>query len=249
HVLDVVGRPSDARDADAVRLMRAWIADGAHRVDRDRTGGYAHQAAIALLDTWWDPDSADDSCSPTCGFALPKDAMRPGLGDDVNIVPVPLDDHPSEHIGSAWNGIGWYGYLNKDLRSTLGDPVEGAYSRSYCGPLATCRAALMTSLHKAVAAVLATQGKAVVADLTYDKARDAIVHVPAGVVGTRTIDWQNRPTFQQVVAFTGHRARAGVASPTRPTGTLAATGIPPALPAAAAVLMLLTLALRRRRRA
>jgi hypothetical protein len=31
--------------------------------------------------------------------------------------------------------------------------------------------------------------------------------VTADVVGVRPIDWQNRPTFQQVVAFTGHRAR------------------------------------------
>ncbi len=29
----------------------------------------------------------------------------------------------------------------------------------------------------------------------------------AGVVGVRPIDWQNRPTFQQVVAFERHRPR------------------------------------------
>jgi hypothetical protein len=31
--------------------------------------------------------------------------------------------------------------------------------------------------------------------------------VTAGIVGTRPIDWQNRPTFQQVINFTAHRPR------------------------------------------
>jgi hypothetical protein len=29
--------------------------------------------------------------------------------------------------------------------------------------------------------------------------------VAAGLVGVRPIDWQNRPTFQQVVDFRSHR--------------------------------------------
>ena len=37
-VLKVVGDPADPQDAAAVRLMRRWVADGAHRVDRRRTG-------------------------------------------------------------------------------------------------------------------------------------------------------------------------------------------------------------------
>jgi hypothetical protein len=41
--------------------------------------------------------------------------------------------------------------------------------------------------------------------LTYDKSIDAIRSTTAGVVGVRPIDWQNRPTFQQVVQFDRHR--------------------------------------------
>ena len=41
--------------------------------------------------------------------------------------------------------------------------------------------------------------------LTYDKSQDDIVAQTAGVVGVRPIDWQNRPTFQQVVEFHRHR--------------------------------------------
>ena len=36
---------------------------------------------------------------------------------------------------------------------------------------------------------------------------DAIQFRALGVVGQPAIDWQNRPTFQQVVTFSRHRAR------------------------------------------
>jgi len=95
------------------------------------------------------------------------------------------------------------------------------------------------------------------------------------VVGVRKLDWQNRPTFQQVVQLTDHRPRAtpvtttttaGTTPPktttktkkkaahrtTRtvaaPTRSLAATGLPGGVPAAAGVLLLGCAALRVRRR-
>ncbi len=205
YVLKVIGTPHNRVDAQAVRLLRRWVADGAHRVDRTRSGAYAHQAAIDLFDTWWDPSGAGASCAPACGFTLPKDAMRHGLHRLVNRLPEPLDDHPREHIGSAFNGISWYGYLNKDLRRVRGLRERAPYSRLYCGPLAHCRKALRRSLHAAVRAAMATENVGTPAALTYDKTRDDIISVTAGVVGVRPIDWQNRPTFQQVVQFWAHR--------------------------------------------
>jgi hypothetical protein len=71
--------------------------------------------------------------------------------------------------------------------------------------LAKCRADLRASLEGAVARVLADQGRTSVSALTYDKHEDDIRHVTAGLVGVRPIDWQNRPTFQQVVDFRSHR--------------------------------------------
>ncbi|HVB26446.1 MAG TPA: hypothetical protein VNE21_00890, partial [Mycobacteriales bacterium] len=53
--------------------------------------------------------------------------------------------------------------------------------------------------------------------------------VTAGIVGVRNIDWQNRPTFQQVVNFTGHRAGAAAVAGT-PEGP--AGGSPAGLPLA-----------------
>jgi hypothetical protein len=244
YALDVIGTPSDPQDAAAVALLRRWVAGGAHRVDRARTGGYTDAAAITLLDTWWDPNEMRASCAPGCPFALPKDAMRHGLGDYVDVLPEPLDDHPRGHIGSAFNGISWYGYLNKDLRTTLGRPVRGAYSRSYCGTAAACRTALTASLHAAVAAALDTQSVTSVDALTYDKTRDSILSVPAGVVGVRPIDWQNRPTFQQVAQFTAHRPSAAAAPR---TGALPATGAGALLPLAALATVVVALFVVRRR--
>lgn len=120
-----------------------------------------------------------------------------------------IDDHPRLGQGSSFNDIAWLGYVNKDLRHLLGRSVRSQYRYSYCGAgsLATCRTTLRASLLGAVNRALAAQGVSSVSDLTYDKSQDNIVSQTAGVVGVREIDWQNRPTFQQVVAFLGHRPR------------------------------------------
>ncbi|MGH3506720.1 MAG: hypothetical protein ACRDO2_05905 [Nocardioidaceae bacterium] len=115
-------------------------------------------------------------------------------------LPAALDDHLRSGRGSAWHGVAWYGYVNKDLRTLLGRHVRSPYQVSYCGKgdRAVCRSTLRASLSAAVQRVLAAQGKQSVRNLTYDTSIDDIQAVTAGTVGTRRIDWQNRPTFQQV---------------------------------------------------
>jgi hypothetical protein len=208
-LLDVVG--DDPAQAEAVTLLRDWAADP-YRVDRARTGAYPHQAAIALFDEWWESAPVTDSngnvTTPRGAEGVAKDVLRSGLGDLVDVLPQSLDDHPRQGLGSAWNGVAWYGYVAEDLARLQGQG-PGAWSRAYCGggsPEA-CRADLVASLKAAVDRVLADQGAGSVDRLTYDKHQDDIRHVPAGVVGVRAIDWQNRPTFQQVVGLSGHRPR------------------------------------------
>jgi acyl-homoserine lactone acylase PvdQ len=200
-LLAVVGRDPEA--GGAVALLRSWLADGAHRVDRDRDGAYAHQQAIAVFDEWWESQTTAVPGSQS----VAKDVLRARLGRLVGQLPKELDNHPRGGRGSAWNEVAWYGYVNKDLRQVLGRDVTAPYSRTYCGRgrLRACRAVLRASLEAAIGRVLAAQGRTSVADLTYDKHQDDIRHVTAGLVGVRPIDWQNRPTFQQVVAFTDHR--------------------------------------------
>ncbi|MBF4163433.1 penicillin acylase family protein [Nocardioides acrostichi] len=197
YLLRAIG--NDKQTATARRLLRQWLRSGAHRVDRDRDGSYAHQQAIALFDTWWQDGN----------HAVAQDVLRGRLGNLVTKLPQALDNHPRSGQGSSWNGIAWYGYVNKDLRSVLGDKVRDGYRFGYCGNgrKALCRKQLRASLAAAVARALDEQGVESVKDLTYDKHIDDITSTAAGLVGVRPIDWQNRPTFQQVVQFESGRAR------------------------------------------
>jgi hypothetical protein len=126
----------------------------------------------------------------------------------VDKVPARLDDHPRQGLGSSWDSVAWYGYVSKTLRAVLGRHVVGPYSHGYCGSLRTCRRILRASLHTAVERALKAQNVDRVSKLTYDKTLDDIAPSTAGVVGTRNIDWQNRPTFQQVINFQAHRPAA-----------------------------------------
>ena len=130
------------------------------------------------------------------------------LGKLVDQLPQRVDDHPRQGLGSSWDSVAWYGYVSRVLREVLGRQVVAPYSQNYCGILSTRRRLLRNSLHTAVVRALAAESKSTVSALTYDKTQDDIVPTTAGVVGTRNLDWQNRPTFQQVVNFTAHRPRS-----------------------------------------
>jgi hypothetical protein len=202
-VLDVIGNdPVSATDKGVrsgpdpeITLLKSWLTEGAHRVDRARTGAYSDQAAIALWDQWYP--------------LLAKAVLRGTLGALVDALPASLDDSPTQGRGSAWNNVAWYGYVSKDLRQVLGEPVQGRYSRTYCGggSLAACRTQLQQSLVSAVAALSQREHTADPSMWTYDKTLDDIRPTAYGIVGVPPIDWQNRPTFQQVVSFPAHRPR------------------------------------------
>ncbi|HEX5090047.1 MAG TPA: penicillin acylase family protein [Nocardioides sp.] len=194
-LLKVIG--DDKKTAPARALLEQWLDAGAPRADRDRNGSYEYQSAIALFDSWWEDGSS----------SVAYDVLSARLGPLTRQLPQALDDHPRSGGGSSFNGIAWYGYVAKDLRSVLGRHVEAPYSMGYCGKgsLAVCRATLRASLAAAVHRVLREQHKSSVSQLTYDKSEDYIRSTTAGIVGVRPIDWQNRPTFQQVISFFGHR--------------------------------------------
>ncbi len=147
ELLKVLG--DDPQTAEARSLLSAWLADGAHRVDYDRTGSYAHQAAIRIFDTWW--EDGDKS--------LAYDFVTPGLGADLaRALPQPLDDHPRGGGGSSWLGSPWYGYIDKELRQLTGSTVQSPYAYRLCGTLSTCRTTLRASLLDAVQRAQTAQG-------------------------------------------------------------------------------------------
>jgi hypothetical protein len=84
--------------------------------------------------------------------------------------------------------------------------VRGEFSRRYCGAgvLATCREALWDALDVAAAKLEVEQGPAP-SSWRSDATAERIRFV-SGVLPD-TMRWTNRPTFQQVMSFSGHRPR------------------------------------------
>ncbi|HXC50972.1 MAG TPA: penicillin acylase family protein [Candidatus Limnocylindrales bacterium] len=207
-MLDALGTPSDSRLAAAASLLDVWERAGSHRRDLDLDGQYENQAAVALMDAWW-PHVLSKVFGPALGGAF----------DDV-----PLEQNsPADPGGSSYWG-GWYGQLDKDLRSVLGRPVAGAFSREYCGggDAAACRTALTEALDDAVAS-LESQFSADSSTWDVDEEAEKIQFSPVGLVEVDPIPWQNRPTFQQVMLLTGEN---GVTCPLVPSDDCATFDAP-----------------------
>jgi acyl-homoserine lactone acylase PvdQ len=189
YMLNVIGDPGTDRLRQAAAVLDTWHRSGAHRRDMDGNGAYDHAPAVALMDEWWERALS----------AIFEPVLKAAFDD----VPYTHDDHPGlDGNGSAFND-GWYGHVHKDLRSVLGLPVEGDLSRQYCGSgagLAACRDALLKSLDEAVAALEARDG-ADPASWNTDEEADQIQFAALGVQGQEPMQWQNRPTFQQVLEF------------------------------------------------
>jgi len=173
-------------------LLDQWLAAGASRLDANGDGKVDAPGA-AIMDAAF-PKLADAVLSPVLGPLTARLAAQlQGRSDDAN-------DGGSSYI------TGWYGYLAKDLRTLLGRPVRGPFATRFCGAgdLGTCRDALWAALGSAAADIAKAQG----ADPTQWQAdADAErVKFTSGVLAD-TMRWTNRPTFQQVVTFAGHRKR------------------------------------------
>ncbi|PKV84851.1 penicillin acylase family protein [Streptomyces sp. TLI_146] len=195
---------NDPQLATAVGQLESWKADGTQR--RETAQGshtYTHPDAVRLMDAWWP--------------LLVEAEFRPGLGDGLYSAltsNLSTDEAPSAghgptgaHAGSAFQ-YGWWSYADKDLRSVLGEPVQGALARKYCGDgsLSACRDALLATLKQAAAKTPAQvyPGDAGCA-AGNQWCADSIVQRPLGGISQNAINWQNRPTYQQVVEFASHR--------------------------------------------
>jgi hypothetical protein len=181
------GPAPSARAMQAAAAVSAWSAAGSARLDRELDGRIDSPGA-AVLDAAW-TGLADAVLAPVLG---PLTARLAQLET--------RDDRPAPD-GSSY-GSGWYGYLEQDLRTLLGRPPAARYSRGYCGggDLAACRASLWAALDAAAAELAVAQGPDVAgwrADATRE--RIAFGFLPD------TARWTNRPTFQQVMSFSGHR--------------------------------------------
>jgi hypothetical protein len=206
---------TDSAQAAAVAKLRAWQQSGAHRIET--TAGskvYQNADAIRIFDAWW-PLLVAGEFSDALGTDLYRaliGAMQinesPSGGQPGDQAGPPVSANEAQtHKGSSFQ-FGWWGYVDKDIRSILGDPVAGPLPRRFCGggdPTA-CRQVLITSLGRAAAQ---TPAQVYPGDASCAAGNqwcaDAIVQSPLGGITDPLIAWQNRPTYQQVVSFPAGR--------------------------------------------
>jgi acyl-homoserine lactone acylase PvdQ len=187
------GPAPDATTQQAANLITAWVAAGGSRLDRDLDGKVDDPGA-AVMDVAWK--------------GLRTAVMTPVLGDQISdqlATTINPDDEPASKGGGAFFA-GWYGYVDKDLRTLLGQPVTGPFSRRYCGngDLNACRDALWAAMKAAADQLSAAQGPDPAAWRS-DANAERIVFKPGLLQDT--MRWVNRTSFQQVVEFGGHRKR------------------------------------------
>ncbi|MFD9235179.1 penicillin acylase family protein [[Kitasatospora] papulosa] len=187
-----------------VQQLDSWRAAGAQRKETSPgSHTYTHADAVRIMDAWW-PKLVEAEFRPGLGDGL-YTALTASLATDES--PAASHGPSGAHSGSAFQ-YGWWGFTDKDLRQVLGQSVKGPLAKTYCGggDLSACRSALLGTL-KAAAAEPATT---VYPGDDSCKAgeqwcTDTIVHRPLGGISQKSIHWQNRPTYQQVVEFPSHR--------------------------------------------
>jgi acyl-homoserine lactone acylase PvdQ len=188
-VLDSGATTADPLARQAAAEVDQWLANGASRIDANGDGKVDAPGA-AVLDAAW-PKLSDAVLTPVLG---------------------PLTDrlaelmHRSDAPGPGGSAFidGWYGYMSKDLRTLLNRPVRAPFVTRFCGAgsLDACRDALWAALDGAAAELARTQGPDPTqwhADATRER-----IDFTTGILPD-TMRWTNRPTFQQVISFSGHR--------------------------------------------
>jgi acyl-homoserine lactone acylase PvdQ len=178
-----------ARDAQLAELVTGWSRAGASRLDRNLDGKVDDPGA-AILDAAW-PKLADAVLAPVLGPLTDRLAAL-----------MERDDAPNPG-GSAFID-GWYGYVQKDLSTILGEKVRGPFANRYCGAgdPTVCARSLWAALDAAGNELAAAQGPDPAswhADATKERIRFAPGFLPV------TMRWANRPTYQQILSFDGHR--------------------------------------------
>jgi acyl-homoserine lactone acylase PvdQ len=194
---------------------------------------YRQHAAIAamdelepdLIEAVWNHLLAGPGIS---GQGSTGGASVPGYA----ILPMQFTNTPNSgdtHLGSAYDG-GWEGNMVKTFEQLRGQRPPASYTSaitsSWCGGHGPsgCRVAIDKALLTAYRSLVKanhskkvtswTKSSELVADENGSGGSsetmpqyDAIAFRAIGVVGQPDIEWQNRPTFQQVIEFPRHRPR------------------------------------------
>ncbi|MFV2101183.1 penicillin acylase family protein [Micromonospora sp. LOL_024] len=206
---------TDSALAAEISRLRTWRQAGALRVETTKGSRvYQHAEAIRTFDAWW-PLLVRGMFRAPLGAELYQSLVNtlqvnesPSGHQQGDVSTLPSSASGAQtHKGSAFQ-YGWWGYVDKDLRAVLGDPVAGGPGRTFCGNgnLGACRQILLDGLATAAATPAAqTYPGDSGCPAGNQWCADAIIQSPLGGIRHATIAWQNRPTYQQVVSFPARR--------------------------------------------
>jgi acyl-homoserine lactone acylase PvdQ len=175
-----------SKQADTVRrMLRDWVAAGAHRRDANRDQRVDAPAATLVA-----PFTEE----------LVRRTYKARLGDDA-VRRLPISDDRPGPIGSAYQS-GWFSPLAREIDRASGAAERPAGVPAMCGDdAAACRAVVWDALG-------AAYGRARSSQLPWDRnsptrwrsVAPSILFLPV-ITLPKAMRWQNRPTFEQVSAF------------------------------------------------
>jgi acyl-homoserine lactone acylase PvdQ len=189
------GPAPSARDQQMLALLDAWYSNGASRLDRTGNGQITDPGA-AIMDAAW----------PLLASAWASSVFSPSLQGQLAAI-VPQYDNPFSgpvQPSGREQYHGWHIWMEKDLRTILGEHVSGKFSVRYCGggSLTRCRSLLWGAIDRAGNELAAQQGSDPAAWHSSATAEE-IGFVP-GILPYK-MAYTNRPTgIQQIVSFGGH---------------------------------------------
>jgi acyl-homoserine lactone acylase PvdQ len=156
---------------DVVAMLDEWVADDAPWLDADEDG---------FVDDAPGPLIYEDLL-----VALGRATVEPVLAE------VLADDIPLEGIDAA-------SFIDKELRTVLGGPVEGPFNVSYCGAgdLASCAESLWAAVDEVAAQYAAEYGD----DVSTWRREGPLIGFQPGLIPEQ-FRATNRPTYQQVLEF------------------------------------------------
>ena len=165
--------PSPLAGRSRRRARRLGARDDAPRLDADLDGDYDDAGAV-IMDALWRPDRRRGDAA-----GLRRPDRRPRR-------------RPQPRAALAGQS-----YVDKDLRTLLGDPVRGRFNLSYCGngSLDACRASLWAAVEQVAGRARRRAGAG---RRRAGAATAARTGFTPGLIPD-TIRATNRPTFQQVL--------------------------------------------------
>jgi acyl-homoserine lactone acylase PvdQ len=177
----------NARDSQMLQLLMQWRRNGSSVLDRNNDGKVDDPGA-AIMDKF--------------GSLLSDAVMDPVLGPQATSLTRVIGKDANENSGFTG---GWISYIDKDLRTQLGQKVKGKFHFRFCGSgnVTNCANSIWAALDAAGNQLAAAQGPDP-ATWRADANAQKITFAP-GILPIK-IRYTNRPSgIQQVISFKGHR--------------------------------------------